>query len=256
MRVTVLGCGGSGGVPLIGGRWGACDPADPRNRRTRASVLVETGAATLLVDTTPDLRFQLLAAGKSIIDAVLYTHSHADHVMGLDDLRAVNKLVGRPLPVFADARTLAELRKRFDYAFLPLKAPGAFFRPVLEPNEVTPGVAFEAAGVQVLPILQDHGFMPSLGFRIGDFAYSTDVLDLDEAALAALAGVRVWIVGCFQAARHSTHASLDRVLGWVGRLRPERTVLTHMGESFDYRALAAALPEGVEPGFDGLELAL
>lgn len=254
MKVTVLGCGGSGGVPLIGGRWGACDPEEPRNRRTRASILVETEAATLLVDTAPDLRFQLLSAGKWRIDAVLYTHSHADHVMGLDDLRGVNKLIGRPIPVHADGRTLASLQKRFDYAFQPLKAPGAFFRPVLEPNEITPGVAFEAAGVRVLPILQDHGFMPSLGFRIGDFAYSTDVLDLDEKALAALGGVRVWIVGCFQAAPHKTHAHLDRVLGWVDRLKPERTVLTHMGESFDYRALAAALPEGVEPGFDGLEL--
>lgn len=256
MKVTILGCGGSGGVPLIGNRWGACDPADPRNRRTRASILVETGTATLLVDTTPDLRFQLLAAGKSLIDAVLYTHSHADHVMGLDDLRAVNKLIGRPLPVFGDAGTLADLRKRFDYAFLPLKGPGAFFRPVLEPNEIAPGVPFEAAGVPVLPILQDHGFMPSLGFRIGDFGYSTDVLDLDETALGALAGVRVWIVGCFQAARHTTHANLARVLGWVERLGPERTVLTHMGESFDYQALAGVLPKGVEPGFDGLELTI
>jgi phosphoribosyl 1,2-cyclic phosphate phosphodiesterase len=252
----MLGCGGSGGVPLIGNRWGACDPADPRNRRTRASILIETGTATLLVDTSPDLRFQLLAAERWLIDAVLYTHAHADHVMGLDDLRAVNKLIGRPLPVYSDARTLDDLRKRFDYAFLPLKAPGAFFRPVLEAHEITPGQVFEAAGVPVLPILQDHGFMPSLGFRIGAFAYSTDVLDLDERALAALAGIRVWIVGCFQAARHTTHANLERVLGWVSRLAPERTVLTHMGESFDYAALAEALPAGVEPGFDGLVIDL
>lgn len=254
MRVTILGCGSSAGVPLIGGRWGACDPADPRNRRSRASILIEAEAATLLVDTSPDLRAQLLAAERWRLDAVLYTHGHADHVMGLDDLRAVNKLIGRPLPVHADARTLGELRRRFEYAFHPLKAPGAFFRPVLEPNEITPFVPFEAAGLAVLPILQDHGYMPSLGFRIGDFAYSTDVLDLDEPALAALAGIRVWIVGCFQAARHTTHASLERVLGWVERLGPERTVLTHMGESFDYRALSALLPAGVEPGFDGLVL--
>jgi phosphoribosyl 1,2-cyclic phosphate phosphodiesterase len=254
VRVIILGCGGSAGVPLIGGRWGACDPAEPRNQRSRASILIEEGATTLLVDTSPDLRAQLLGAERWRLDAVLYTHAHADHVMGLDDLRAVNKLIGRPLPVYADARTLDTLRKRFDYAFLPLKAPGAFFRPVLVANEITPGQVFEAAGVPVLPILQDHGFMPSLGFRIGAFAYSTDVLDLDEMALAALAGIRVWIVGCFQAARHTTHANLDRVLGWVDRLRPERTVLTHMGESFDYRALASRLPDGVEPGFDGLVL--
>ena len=256
MQVTILGCGGSGGVPLIGNRWGACNPQDPRNRRTRASVLIETGTTTLLVDTSPDLRSQLLATERWRIDAVLYTHAHADHVMGLDDLRAVNKLIGRPLPVYSDARTLDVLRKRFDYAFLPLKAPGAFFRPVLEANEITPGEVFEAAGVPVLPILQDHGFMPSLGFRVGAFAYSTDVLDLDERALDALAGIRVWVVGCFQAARHTTHASLERVLGWVSRLAPERTVLTHMGESFDYAALAKALPAGVEPGVDGLVIDL
>jgi phosphoribosyl 1,2-cyclic phosphate phosphodiesterase len=256
VQVTILGCGGSGGVPLIGNRWGACNPHDPRNRRTRASVLIETGTTTLLVDTSPDLRSQLLATERWRIDAVLYTHAHADHVMGLDDLRAVNKLIGRPLPVYSDARTLDVLRKRFDYAFLPLKAPGAFFRPVLEANEITPGEVFEAAGVPVLPILQDHGFMPSLGFRVGAFAYSTDVLDLDERALDALAGIRVWVVGCFQAARHTTHASLERVLGWVSRLAPERTVLTHMGESFDYAALAQALPAGVEPGVDGLVIDL
>ncbi|WP_144184883.1 MBL fold metallo-hydrolase [Elioraea rosea] len=254
MKVIVLGCGSSGGVPLIGGRWGRCDPSDPRNRRTRASILVETEGRTLLVDTTPDLRAQLLAAERWKLDAVLYTHAHADHIMGLDDLRAVNRLIGAPLPAFADGRTLADLRRRFDYAFQPLRQGSGFFRPVLEPVEIVPGEPFEAAGVSVLPVLQDHGFMPSLGFRIGDFAYSTDVLDLDEAALAALEGVRVWIVGCFQERPHVTHAHLERALSWVARLKPERTVLTHMGEGFDYATLSAILPAGVEPGYDGLVL--
>ncbi len=254
MKVIVLGCGSSGGVPLIGGRWGRCDPAEPRNRRSRASILIETEGRSLLVDTTPDLRGQLLAAERWKLDAVLYTHAHADHIMGLDDLRAVNRLIGSALPAFADARTLADLRRRFDYAFQPLKHGAGFFRPVLEPIEIVPGQGFEAAGIAVLPILQDHGFMPSLGFRIGDFAYSTDVLDLDEAALAALEGIRVWIVGCFQERPHVTHAHLERIIGWVERLKPERTVLTHMGESFDYNALSAMLPAGIEPGHDGLIL--
>lgn len=247
----MLGCGGSGGVPQIGGRWGACDPSDPRNSRTRASILVETEDRALLIDTTPDFRTQMLAIGKYRLDAVLYTHGHADHIMGLDDLRAVNRLIGAPLPVFADARTMAELKRRFDYAFLPL-TPGGFFRPVLLPHEISPGTAFEAAGVKVQPIAQDHGFMPSLGFRIGDFAYSTDALVLDDAAFEALAGVRTWIVGCFQDKPHSTHAHLALALEWAARIGAERTVLTHMGEGFDYAALSARLPPGVEPGFDGL----
>jgi phosphoribosyl 1,2-cyclic phosphate phosphodiesterase len=256
VRVIVLGCGSSGGVPLIGGRWGACDPANPKNRRTRASILIETDGRTLLVDTTPDLRAQLLAAERWKLDAVLYTHGHADHIMGLDDIRAVNRLIGAPLPAYADARTLADLTRRFDYAFAPLGPKGGFFRPVIEAHEIRAGEAFEAAGIRVLPIAQDHGTMPTLGFRIGDFAYSTDVLDLSEQALAALEGVRVWIVGCFQERPHYTHAHLERALAWVERLRPERTVLTHMGESLDYAALSAKLPAGVEPGFDGLVLDL
>lgn len=262
MRVTVLGCGSSGGVPLIGDRWGACDPANPKNRRSRASILIETeglietGNRTLLVDTSPDLRAQLLAAGRWRLDAVLYTHAHADHIMGIDDIRAVNRLIGAALPAYADARTLADLTRRFEYAFAPLGPKGGFFRPVLVPHEIRAGERFEAAGVPVLPIAQDHGTMPSLGFRIGDFAYSTDVLDFSEESLAALEGVRVWIVGCFQERPHYTHAHLDRALGWIERLKPERAVLTHMGESLDYARLAAKLPPGVEPGFDGLVLDL
>jgi phosphoribosyl 1,2-cyclic phosphate phosphodiesterase len=259
VKVTILGCGSSGGVPLIGGRWGACDPSDPRNRRTRASILVETGpfeagGRALLVDTSPDLRAQLLAAERWRLDAVLFTHGHADHIMGLDDIRAVNRLIGGALPAFADAATLADLQRKFDYAFVPLKPGGGFFRPVLVANEITPGTAFDAAGVAVLPIAQDHGTIPTLGFRIGEFAYSTDVVELDEPAFVALKGVRVWIVDCFQENPHYTHAHLARVLDWIERLRPERTVLTHMGEGLDYATLAARLPPGVEPGFDGLVL--
>lgn len=255
MRVTVLGCGGSGGVPLIGGLWGACDPAEPRNRRLRGSILVETGSATILVDASPDLRAQLLAAGVRRIDAVIVTHAHADHIAGLDDLRYVNRLMRAPIPVHADRATLNELTTRFGYAFRPLDGHG-FYRPVLEPHEVTAGTMFEAAGVTVLPIAQDHGFMPSLGLRFGGFAYSTDVVRLDDAAFAALAGIDTWIVDCFRETPHPTHAHLALVLEWIGRVRPYRAVLTHMSEALDYTSLARALPPGVAPAHDGLVLEL
>ncbi len=255
MRVTVLGCGGSGGVPLIGGLWGACDPAEPRNRRLRGSILIETGSATILVDASPDLRAQLLAAEVRRIDAVIITHAHADHVNGLDDLRYVNRLMRSPIPLYADRATLDELSQRFGYALRPLDGHG-FYRPVLEPREVSAGAAFEAAGVPVLPIAQDHGFMATLGLRFGAFAYSTDVVRMDEAALAALTGIDTWIVGCFQHTAHPTHAHLPLVLEWVARIRPRRTVLTHMSERLDYATLAATLPEGVEPAHDGLVLEL
>ncbi|WP_439577739.1 MBL fold metallo-hydrolase [Elioraea sp.] len=255
MRVTVLGCGGSGGVPVIGGLWGACDPAEPRNRRLRGSILVETGNATILVDASPDLRTQLLAAEVRRIDAVIVTHAHADHVNGLDDLRYVNRLMRAPIPLYADRTTLDELRQRFGYAFLPLDGHG-YYRPVLEPREVVAGAAFEAAGVMVLPIAQDHGFMPSLGLRFGAFAYSTDVVRMGEAAFAALAGIDTWIVGCFQETPHPTHAHLPLVLEWIARIGPRRAVLTHMSERLDYRALTAKLPPGVEPAHDGLVLEL
>lgn len=255
MRATVLGCGGSGGVPLIGGLWGACDPEEPRNRRLRGSILVESGDATILVDASPDLRAQLLAAGTRRIDAVIVTHAHADHVNGLDDLRYVNRLMHSTIPLYADRATLEELHRRFAYAFRPLDGHG-FYRPVLEAYEITAGIAFKAAGVEVLPIAQDHGFMASTGLRFGRFAYSTDVVRLGEDAFAALDGIDTWVVGCFQEARHPTHAHLALALGWIRRVRPRRAVLTHMSERLDYRVLAAKLPAGVEPAHDGMVLEL
>lgn len=254
MKVTLLGTGGSAGVPLVapepGGFWGACDPGDPRNRRTRTSALIEVFGRRILIDAGPDLRTQLLTVGLPRLDAVLFTHAHADHVAGIDDLRQANRITGAPIPAFADAGTLADLHERFAYALAP-HAGGHFARPVLVPHVITPGAPFQAAGVAVLPIRQDHGFGPSLGFRIGGFAYSTDVLRLDDTAFAALAGLQLWVVGCFRRTWHPGHATLDEVRGWLARLRPRRAVLTQMGEDLDFSATAAALPEDAEPGFDG-----
>jgi len=259
LTVTILGCGGSGGVPQVGGAdgagwWGACDPADPRNRRTRSSIVIESPQGQrLLVDTGPDLRGQLLACRIGRIDAVLYTHEHADHIMGLDEIRILNRLAGRALEAFGMRSTLENIRRRFDYAFLPSTAPH-FFRPAVEPVPVAPGECFTAAGMEVQSFVQDHAVMETLGLRIGGFAYSTDVVRLPEASLALLTGLDTWVVGCFQRAPHKVHANLEQVLAWVARLKPRRTVLTHMSPDLDAGWLERNLPPGVEPGRDGLAL--
>ncbi len=252
----MLGCGPSWGVPRIGGDWGACDPQNPRNRRRRVSVLVEEGGAALLIDTSPDLREQLIDAKVQRIDAVLYTHTHADHLHGIDDLRSVNWLMQSGLPVYASATSLADIGRRFGYVFDPVK-PGRqshYYKPVLEPYAVDG--PFVAAGVPVTPFIQDHGFSETLGFRIGGFAYSTDVIELDETAFATLQGIDVWIVDCIRRREHVTHSHLAKTLGWIERVRPRRAVLTHMDESLDYATLRGELPEGVEPGYDGLVIEL
>jgi phosphoribosyl 1,2-cyclic phosphate phosphodiesterase len=267
MRVTLLGTGGSAGVPMIGGadgagEWGECDLKQPRNRRTRASILLEHGPhrkpiGTLLVDTSPDMRTQMLACAVRRVDAILITHSHADHISGLDDVRMLNRVVDRPIDLFATQSTLDELNQRFDYAFRPWQPPG-FFRPVLVPHAVCPGDGLSTAGMQIRVFDQDHGFTRTLGLRVGDFGYSTDAVELDETALKALNGVDTWVVGCFQRfGRHHTHAWLDRVYEWVDRVRPRRTVLTHMGVDMDWGWLRANLPPAIEPGYDGqvIELA-
>ena len=259
LRVTILGCGGSAGVPQLGGAdgrgdWGACDPNEPRNRRTRSSIIIEApGGERLLVDTSPDMRQQLLDCAVPGVDAILFTHAHADHVLGIDDVRILNRIAGRPLDAYATERTLKELDKRFDYAFQPWTPP-YFFRPVLVPRQVAAGETVDTAGLNVRLFEQDHGFQPTLGLRVGGFGYSTDVAVLDDAAFEALAGVDTWIVDCFQRQAHKTHANLEQVLAWTDRLQPRRVVLTHMGYDVDWAWLTAKLPPNVQPAHDGLVL--
>jgi phosphoribosyl 1,2-cyclic phosphate phosphodiesterase len=189
------------------------------------------------------------------LDAVLYTHAHADHLHGIDDLREINRAMRAPIPVYATAQTLAEIDHRFDYVFTPLDLESStIYKPWLLPNAIESN--FSAAGIAITAFDQDHGYSRTTGFRIGDFAYSTDVLDLPEDSMAKLQGLDLWIVGCLVDKPHVTHADIDKALRWRDILKPRRLVITHMSTSLDYAALAARLPEGVEPAFDGMVLAL
>lgn len=250
MKVTLLGCGPSTGVPAIGPDWGACDPGDPRNRRRRASLLIQCRGKTVLIDTSPDLREQLLDAEIARLDAVVMTHAHADHLHGMDDLRSINRLMKQAIPLYADRPTLAEIGHRFGYVLEPPPADGSFYKPTLTPHAIDG--PFVAAGLPVVPFAQDHGYSTTLGFRIGALGYSTDVTELDEAAFATLAGIELWIVDCLRYEPHPTHSHLAKTLAWIARVKPRRAVLTHMDRPLDYRELAARLPPGVEPGRDGL----
>lgn len=260
MKVTLLGTGGSAGVPMIGGAdgsgdWGECDPAEPRNWRTRSSIVIESEQdQRLLVDTSPDMRSQLLHCRIPGIDAILFTHAHADHITGIDDVRILNRIADRPLAAYATAQTLDEITRRFGYAFRPWDPPH-FYRPVLEAKTVNPGDILELAGLRVRLFNQNHGRVDTLGMRVGGFGYSTDVVALDDAALAVLDGIDTWVVDCFlRTDKHWTHANLPTVMGWVARLKPRRTILTHMGTEMDWAWMQANLPDGVEAGYDGMVL--
>jgi phosphoribosyl 1,2-cyclic phosphate phosphodiesterase len=254
MRITILGCGSSNGVPHIGNRWGACDPANPKNRRSRPSALVETGGVSFLIDTSPDLREQLILADVTRIDAVLWTHQHADHVHGLDDLREICRLMESPIATYALPEHQRDIGGRFEYAFRPLPEEHSYYRPVLSPHLIDG--PFDVGGVAVRPFLQDHGWQTSVGYRIGDFAYSTDVVRMDDEAFDALDGVKVWVVDCVRIEPHPVHSHLAQSLDWIRRVKPERAYFTHMGAEMDYDSLMRVLPPGVEPGYDGLTIDL
>lgn len=262
LTFTILGCGSSGGVPRPALGWGACDPANPKNRRRRTSLLVERRAAAgitrVLIDTSPDLREQLLDAEVDWLDGVLFTHAHADHTHGIDDLRSLVIRRRRRIDAYLSDTTFQELRVRFDYCFVT--PPGSEYPPILSEHRITPGrlIAIDGEGgpIVALPILQEHGDIPSLGFRFGDLAYSTDLSGMPAESALALAGLQVWIVDALRYTPHPSHLSVAGALSWIERMAPERAILTNLHSDLDYDTLRAQLPLNVQPAFDGMRFEL
>ncbi len=258
LRCTILGCGSSGGVPRLGGQWGACDPAEPRNARRRCSLLLErigaNGTTTVLIDASPDLRAQLLGTGTGALDAVVFTHPHADHCHGLDDLRMIVFNMRRRLTAWADRATQVDLLARFAYAFV--QPPHSDYPPILDLETIEGPITIEGAGgpLRLVPLPVHHGNIAALGFRIGGLAYLPDVSGIPEATWKMLQGLDCWILDALRRQPHPSHSHLDQSLSWIKRAAPRRAVLTNMHVDLDYATLVAETPDHVTPAHDGLTL--
>jgi phosphoribosyl 1,2-cyclic phosphate phosphodiesterase len=253
MRLRFLGTGTSFGIPQVGCGCGVCASADPRDRRMRSAALVETAGATILIDTPPELRLQLVAAGVSRIDAVMFTHEHADHINGIDDLRVFSARDHRALPIFGPPETLERLRTSFNYIFDASVQPyHGTSKPLLEPRPLEAGTPATVAGVRVLPLAFDHGHLRVFGYRIGNAGYITDVKTVSAEALAALAGVDVLVLNALWWRPHPTHLSIPEAIEVARAVGARRTFLTHLTHETGHAELAAALPAGIEPAYDGL----
>ncbi len=260
LKFTILGCGSSGGVPRPALGWGDCDPKNPKNRRRRTSLLVEqhdtAGVTRVLIDTSPDLREQLLDAEVDWLDAVLYTHEHADHTHGIDDLRGLFIKRRQRVDVYLDERTAKMMHQRFGYCFTA--PPGSEYPPIITEHRLTAAIPITVNGqggsITALPLLQDHGDIASYGFRFGSLAYSCDLVGMPDESADALAGLDVWIVDALRYRPHPSHFSLDDALRWIERLKPRRAILTNLHADLDYEVLRTKLPANVEPAFDGMML--
>lgn len=261
-RFTILGCGSSMGVPRPALGWGACDPNNPKNRRRRTSLLVERlgarGRTRVLVDTSPDLREQLLDAKVDWLDAVLISHEHADHIHGIDDLRPLFVGKRRRVDVYMGDTAAPLVRARFGYCFE--QPPGSEYPPMANEHRLMPGkpvtIDGEGGPITALPLLQQHGDISSLGFRFGSFAYSCDLSDMPPESARALAGLDVWVVDALRYAAHPSHLSLDEALGWIERLSPRRAILTNLHADLDYEAVRRRVPDHVVPAYDGISIDL
>ncbi len=259
-RLTILGCGSSGGVPRIGNNWGECDSTEPKNRRRRCAVLVErfsdAGATQLLIDTPPDVREQLLSVRIERLDAVLFTHDHADHTHGIDDLRMVAYNMRKKVDVHLDAQTRNSLTSRFGYCFDG--KPGTSYPPILLAHEIKPPQSITIQGrggpVTAVPIPQLHGDIPSLGFRFGNVAYSPDISGVPDSSRSLLEGLDVWIIDALRYIPHPSHFTVKQALEQIEIFKPKRAILTHLHVDLDYMKLKRELPAHVEPAFDGMEI--
>jgi len=255
IKITMLGTGSSSGVPAIGCDCAVCTSTDPKNKRRRASILVESETTRILIDTTPDMREQMIEHHIKTIDAVIYTHAHADHLHGIDDLRAFNTQKQGAIDVYADEVTLAEIKNRFGYVFMPSNpVDSVWYRPAITPHIITPPETFMIGDIEIQPFLQYHGKMKTLGLRFGTIAYSTDVHGFPEKSFPFLQGLDTWIVDCMRYEPSFTHAHLDMTLGWINDFKPKLAYLTHMNHDMEYHTLAGELPEHVFPAYDGLVL--
>lgn len=258
LRFRILGCGSSGGVPRLGGHWGDCDPENPKNRRTRCSLLIERetsdGITRVLIDSGPDMRSQLVDAGVGVLDGVVYTHAHADHVHGLDDLRQIVFNTRKRLPVWADGPTQDALLSRFGYAFV--QPEGSPYPPILEMHTIDGTVSVQGAGgaVELQPIRVNHGSIDALGFRVNDVAYMPDVAEIYDESWPKLQGLRCWIVDALRRDPHPTHAHLARSLEWIERMTPETAVLTNMHIDLDHATVDAETADHITPAYDGMVL--
>jgi phosphoribosyl 1,2-cyclic phosphate phosphodiesterase len=258
LTLTILGCGSSGGVPRVGNDWGACDPANPKNRRRRCSIMATRqgpqGATRVLVDTSPDLREQMITAQVPALDAVWFTHDHADHTHGIDDLRPFFLMQRKPVPLWADASTLRTLQSRFAYCFVSAND----YPAIAEPNEIVAMGSITSHGsggaitAQAIPV--HHGNIMALCFRFGSAAYMPDVNGLPDAAKAALQGLDLLIIDALRYRRHPSHFALEETLDVIADLKPQRSIITNMHIDLDYDLLRAELPKGIEPAYDGMKL--
>jgi phosphoribosyl 1,2-cyclic phosphate phosphodiesterase len=259
LTFTILGCGSSMGVPRVALGWGDCDPNNPKNRRRRCSLLItQTNGAghhtRVLIDVSPDCREQLLDAQVDWLDGVLITHEHADHTHGIDDLRPLFVHKRRRVDVYLDEATSRAMHARFGYCFMT--PPGSDYPPILQEKRLVPGEKVRISGqggdIDALPVLQHHGDIPSLGFRIGNVAYSADIKRLADESLALMHGLDIWIVDALRKSPHPSHMNLVEALQWIDRVKPKRAILTNLHTDMDYAALTAELPPHIEPGFDGM----
>jgi phosphoribosyl 1,2-cyclic phosphate phosphodiesterase len=258
--ITILGCGSSGGVPRVAQGWGDCDPANPKNRRRRCSVLLQqeepSGMTTVLVDTSPDLRDQLIDAGVTHLDSIVYTHEHADHCHGIDDVRPLVIHNRKRIDAFMDEPTSAGLLQRFDYIFRTPK--GSDYPPILTERRIEAGTAFAVSGaggaLPVKPFRLVHGNIDALGLRVGNMAYTPDVNAIPDTALDDLTGLDLWIIDALRIKPHPSHFHLEQSLEWIARMNPRRAVLTNLHSDLDYGKLCRDLPEHIRPAFDGMVL--